>query len=195
MSQAPTRDRLIVAATELFWQQGFDATPVSQILTRAQANPGSLYHYFRTKEALLNAVLERYLEVFQSAVLDPVFATAHDPMQKVLAVFEHHRATLLAGGLAGGSPLGNLAAEVADRFPVAQQALATNFDQWVDAIEKCLDEIPLRTDVDRRQIAVLVVSVLEGGILLARAYKSLTPFDASVAELQRHIEDSIETND
>ncbi len=59
-----SRERILDAAMELFGQRGFKATSVVQIERAAGLSPGSggIYHYFRTKEALLEAGITRHLE-------------------------------------------------------------------------------------------------------------------------------------
>src|SRR5258708_36874716 len=61
---APTRERLVSEAMRLFSAQGFEATSVSQIEAAAGLAPGSgaLYHHFKSKEALLNAGIDRQLD-------------------------------------------------------------------------------------------------------------------------------------
>ena len=58
---APTRERLVNEAMRLFSAKGFDATSVSQIEAAAGLAPGSgaLYHHFKSKEALLDAGIDR----------------------------------------------------------------------------------------------------------------------------------------
>ncbi|MFN2560423.1 MAG: TetR/AcrR family transcriptional regulator [Jatrophihabitans sp.] len=57
MTAAPdARERVLDAAVELFAQQGFDGTSVSQVITRAGVAKGGFYHHFASKEALLYEV-------------------------------------------------------------------------------------------------------------------------------------------
>lgn len=58
-----TRDRIIDAAMSLFADNGFRGTSVTQIETAAGLTPGAggIYHHFRSKEALLDAGVERHL--------------------------------------------------------------------------------------------------------------------------------------
>ena len=60
---ASTRERILDAAMELFGQQGFKATSIVQIEKAAGLAEGSggIYHHFRTKQALLEAGIERHL--------------------------------------------------------------------------------------------------------------------------------------
>lgn len=58
-----TRERILDSAMELFGQQGFKATSIVQIEKAAGLSEGSggIYHHFRTKQALLEAGIERHL--------------------------------------------------------------------------------------------------------------------------------------
>src|ERR1700744_5496233 len=64
MHAAPTRERLVTEAMRLFGEQGYQATSVAQIEAAAGLAPGSgaLYHHFKSKEALLEAGIDRQLD-------------------------------------------------------------------------------------------------------------------------------------
>lgn len=61
---APTRERLVTEAMRLFSTKGYEATSVSQIEAAAglAAGSGALYHHFKSKEALLDAGIDRQLD-------------------------------------------------------------------------------------------------------------------------------------
>lgn len=58
---APTRERILDAAVELFGRHGYSATSVGQIEEAAGLAPrrGALYKHFESKRALLDAAVER----------------------------------------------------------------------------------------------------------------------------------------
>lgn len=60
----PTRQRLVDEAMRLFSANGYEATPVSQIEAAAglAGGSGALYHHFASKEALLEAGIDRQLD-------------------------------------------------------------------------------------------------------------------------------------
>lgn len=64
MPSPPTRDRLLTEAMRLFGEQGYQATSVTQIEAAAGLTPGSgaLYHHFKSKDALLEAGIDRQLD-------------------------------------------------------------------------------------------------------------------------------------
>ena len=90
-----TKDRLVETARKLFWNQGYSATGVAQILKEAGAKSGSLYYFFPTKEDLLREVLERYKTLLMPAVMEPVFAKITDPIERVFGVLDAYRRGLL----------------------------------------------------------------------------------------------------
>jgi len=185
-AKQPTRDRLIEAARDLFWLQGYESTSVAEILEKAEVNSGSLYHYFSSKEELLLAVLEQYKEMLWPMVIEPAFQQVPDPVARVFAILEGYRRGLLYTVFTGGCPIGNLAIEVGDHHPEARKRIAENFDGWVEWIRKCLDDAGERvpSQVDRQQLAQFVLTVMEGAVMQSRAHASIAPFDAAVAHLR-----------
>jgi AcrR family transcriptional regulator len=64
-----TRRELVAAATRLFAERGYEATPVEAVLEEAGVSRGALYHHFADKRALFEAVLESVEEGLAAVVL------------------------------------------------------------------------------------------------------------------------------
>lgn len=190
--QAPTRDRVVDAARELFWVQGYEATSIAEIVEKAEVNPGSLYYFFKSKESLLLAVLDWYLANL-SEVIDPVFSTVSDPIERVFGILQGYRMGLTYTACTGGCPIGNLSIEIGDHLPAAREKLAQNFENWRQAVRGCLEAAGDRLpgSLDRDQLATFILTVMEGAIMQARARGSLEPFDASVAQLRVYFDSLI----
>ncbi len=186
----PTRDRLVEAARTLFWKHGYASTGIAQILKAADAGSGSLYYFFPTKEDLLLAVLEWYQENLWPQVVQPIFDRVSDPIERVFGILDGYRRGLLATSFQHGCPIGNLALELADSNPAARQLLAVNFTGWRKAIEQCLAEaaVKLPDSLDREQLALFVLTTMEGAVMLARAYQSIDPYDAAVTQLRDYFD-------
>ncbi|MER6990559.1 TetR/AcrR family transcriptional regulator [Saccharopolyspora hirsuta] len=56
---ASARERILEAAGELFAEHGFEATPTSRIAERAEVPKGLIHYYFRRKQDLLTALVDR----------------------------------------------------------------------------------------------------------------------------------------
>jgi len=182
-----TRSRILEAARELFWLKGYPETSVAEILEKAEANSGSFYYYFKSKEELLLAVLDYYVDLLYPEVMDQAFATTPDPIERVFAVLGGYRYALEMTGCTFGCPLGRVALEISD-IPQAHEKVAINFQGWVNAVKKCLMDAGNRlpADVDRHQLAQFVLTVMEGAVMQARVHRSLEPFDNSVAQLRAY---------
>jgi AcrR family transcriptional regulator len=74
-----TRSRIVEAALNLFWYDGYNTTTVDKILARAKANPGSFYRFFNTKESVLLTVLSNNARNFVTGVVTPVMQKVTDP--------------------------------------------------------------------------------------------------------------------
>ncbi|HRP62410.1 MAG TPA: TetR/AcrR family transcriptional regulator [Phycisphaerales bacterium] len=185
-----TRDRILEAARQLFLAQGYTATGIAQILKHADAKSGSLYYFFPTKEDLLLAVLERYKELLWPLVIQPVFDRVADPIERIFGILDGYRRMLLMTQFTHGCPIGNLALEMSEVSPGARQLIAENFTGWRKAVERCLDEASdrLPEDVDRAALAAFVLTVMEGGMMQARAYRSIEPFESAVLLLRDYID-------
>ena len=170
----------------MFWDKGYEATSLGDVVKRAKANPGSLYYFFKTKEDLLLAVLDRYTELLWPAVIEPAFKAVDDPMVRIFAILEGYRQALIKTDFARGCPIGSLSLEVGEAFPIARGKIAFNFDGWVGWIRKCLDDAAdqLPPEMDRAALARFVLTVMEGAVMQARAYHSLDPFDSAVVALR-----------
>lgn len=185
---ASTRERIVMAAMELFWEKGYHSTSIADILRKAEANSGSLYHFFPAKQDLLTAVLDTYLEGIRPMLLDPAWQGVSDPLERIFALLAHYRGLLVETECFYGCPIGNLALEMHEPDPVVRERLAANFTAWSRAIEECLDEARdrLPPDVDRQALAQFVLTSMEGGVMQARTHRSLAPFDASVGQLRNY---------
>lgn len=71
-------DELMNAAQALFFAQGFDATTVNQIVQQANVAKGTFYHYFSSKNEVLEALRQRYMDDFLQALDAAVGACAND---------------------------------------------------------------------------------------------------------------------
>lgn len=173
----------------LFWEKGYGATSIADILREAEANSGSLYHFFPTKQDLLVAVLERYREGLYPMLLAPVWEAVPDPIERVFALLERYRELLVETDCFYGCPIGSLALEFHEPDPPVRALLAANFDAWTAAIRRCLDDAGdrLPADLDRLELAVFILTTMEGGVMQARTHRALDTFDAGVRQLRDYV--------
>jgi TetR/AcrR family transcriptional repressor of nem operon len=181
-----SRQRLVESARYLFWERGFAGTSMADLLAHAKVNSGSFYHFFDSKEALLREVLEGYLVALHPMIVEPAYASAQEPIERIFAILAGYRERILMTDAQYGCPLGRLALEIDPENRPAHKLIAENFQGWIAAVRECLLAAALPADTDIDSLATYVLATMEGGVMLSRSYGSVEPFDRTVKTLREH---------
>lgn len=168
----------------MFWEKGFAATGLAEILARADANSGSFYHFFESKDALLRTVLETYVDAIEPQLLAPTRARARSPLDEVHELLASYRARLTDTDCTYGCPIGRLALELDAENVPAQALIARNFDAWKAAVADALERAGVKAAND---VAVFVLTVMEGAVMQSRAHRSIEPFDICIRQLRGYL--------
>ena len=187
-----TREALIESATHLIHLKGYQNTSVDDVLTASGVGKGNFYHYFRSKEDLGYAILDRVVEAFIERALKPCFTDRDVPRVPQIRCFlsrirdaQHER------NCVGGCVFGNLAAELSDVHEGFRTRLAELFGRWRALLTQAIEEAQAGGEVteDCRPEAVghFLVASLEGAILLAKLTKDIGVMDRCVEELNRYL--------
>lgn len=184
------RERIIEVAADLFLRQGYGPTGIAQILDAAGILRGTLYYYFPTKEDLLLATLEWRKKMMWPEVMQPVFDRLDDPLERLFGILDGYRQLLLMCEFQVGCPIGNLALELSETHPRVRQLLAENFDNWKEAVRECLDEARTRLPSEAKpaDLAHFVLTVMEGAVMLARTYRTISCYDRAITMLRDYFE-------
>lgn len=169
-----TRDAIVDAAAELMYVHGVAGTSVDKVLAASGAGKSQMYHYFRNKEQLVAAVIDRYLERIlgnQPAVFTLASWADFDTWtEQILDV--HRRA-----GAPIACPLGNLAGELGDDPKIAP-LVDKAYREWESHLERGLitlrDKGELAEDADPARLAQAAMACVQGGLLLAHIRGDVT---------------------
>jgi AcrR family transcriptional regulator len=161
---------------------------MAQILKKARANSGSFYFFFKSKQDLLYAVLDFYRANLEAVLFEPLYRRSDDPIERIFLLLDDYRNKILATNFSFTCPIGRLALEIDPAKKKVHDKIAANFDGWTAAVRRCLDDAASRlpSSTDRDQLSQFVLTVMEGGVMQARAQRSIRPFDASVEQLRQH---------
>lgn len=190
MPRQDTRRKLIEVASDLFLRRGYAATGVAEILARAGVGAGSFYYHFENKEELLLAVLDDCGRPFPwGPEAWEEGAGSGNPVARLFTLFAGYRRYLLEHDFELGCPLGGILLEVGNRLPAVRARTAELFEGWRGVILNLLEAAGERLpeELDRRGLAALVLAVMEGAVMQARAARSLEPFDAAVGQLRVYV--------
>lgn len=132
MSDKTTRDHIIEAADQLFYQQGYEHTSFSDISDTVQISRGNFYYHFKTKDEILDAVINLRLANTRN-MLEQWEIKGENPEDRIRS-FIHILIVNRAKIKRYGCPVGTLSAELA-KLDHASQAdankLFTLFRTWL----------------------------------------------------------------
>jgi len=187
-----TRDQILDAAARLIHLRGYHGTSLDDVLRGSGVGKGNFYYYFRSKEDLGFAIIDRVVERFLERTLEPAFVDlTADPLDQVRAFLDRLLEVQRQRNCVGGCPMGNLASELSDVHEGFRQRLADIFERWrvmlAATLERGRESGRLRADLDAASAAGFVVAALEGAILMAKVTKDISVMEKCVAELKRHL--------
>jgi TetR/AcrR family transcriptional regulator, transcriptional repressor for nem operon len=185
-----SKERILEAAIQLFWERGYAATGMADILENSRVNSGSFYYLFKSKEDLLLAVLDKYLEMLHPVLLEPIWQKTADPLERIFGLLAKYRELIIMTGCTYGCPIGRLALEINPAQTEVHHKIAANFAGWAAAIRACLDQLAERLppEIDRSRLSHFVLTVMEGGVMQSRSYRSVEPFDMAVSQLRDYFD-------
>jgi AcrR family transcriptional regulator len=159
------RARLIEAANKIVYRQGFNQTTLADIARESEVPVGNIYYYFKTKEDLGRALIERRADFYRDLIA--AWDQFPDPKKRLHALIgavEGQREALASSGC----PIGSLCQELhKDGGALADKAasLMASLLAWV---EKQFRELGKGTE--SADLALHLVTVLQGASLLTHAF-------------------------
>lgn len=172
-----TRKKILDFAQDAILAKGFDATSIDEIVANVEITKSGFFYHFRDKNALARALIERHI-VVEDELFDDLLGRAQDltddPLQAALVGLK--LLAELIEDMPGGHPGCIVATAVyQDRLfdPDVREANRRAVLGWRKRFREMFDEIvavyPLNDDVDLDDLSDMVSSIIEGGIVMARA--------------------------
>jgi TetR/AcrR family transcriptional regulator, transcriptional repressor for nem operon len=185
---AATRARIVEAAADLIYAHGVERTSLDDVMAASGVSKSQLYHYFADKDALVLEVIARQTE----RVLDAQWP--HLEALDSLPALKAWRSAIVRLNKAvqgRGCPLGNLASELANDSELARKRLADSFSMWRDHIENGLAKMrergELSASADPHDLALALLSAVQGGPILAKTTDSSRPLELSLDMAIDHV--------
>jgi TetR/AcrR family transcriptional repressor of nem operon len=184
---AGKRERLVTAARRVLYEHGVEKTTLADIAAAADVPLGNVYYYFKTKDALVSAVIESYQDTYGE--MSAEFEQQEGPAARLKALVRGlmSRRDLLASY---GCPVGSLSSELGKREdalrPGAGAILAELID-WAEAQFQAMGR------PDARELAVALIAAYEGVALLAATLQDPGLISTEGDRLNRWIDSLDET--
>ncbi len=177
-----SRERILTQAARLVYEKGVQGTTLDDICAATAVSKSQLYHYFANKEDLVLAIIERQTSMVlagQQPLLDHLDSWENLERWGAFLVASTEKQQCI-----GGCPVGSLASELADHDEASRVALVSSFDQWegylIEGLTAMQTRGELRKDADPAELAVAVMTSLQGGLLLAKTCKTTQPLQIAL---------------
>jgi TetR/AcrR family transcriptional regulator, transcriptional repressor for nem operon len=176
------RERLIAAARQMLYEHGAEKTTLAEIAAAAGVPLGNVYYYFKTKDALVSAVLDALGETYDvmSARLDQQ-ATPAARLKALIGAWVGHRDELASFGC----PVGSLSSELDkrdDALRAQAAAVMAKLIDWAEAQFRAMGRD------DARELAVALVAAYQGIAVVANTLRDPALVTSEGARLERWVD-------
>ena len=159
-----SRARIVASAARLFRERGIEGASLNDVMKDAGLTHGGFYRHFATKDALLEAALEKAFEQIV-APLEANLAAAHPPG----AVGRKFREFYLSGGHLENPGLGCPAAALASEVARTPESTKNRFAIGVRTMLSALARTKTGDKAARETAAAQELAMMVGALAIARA--------------------------
>ncbi|MAL78717.1 MAG: TetR family transcriptional regulator [Sneathiella sp.] len=190
-----TRERLLAIAEAAILAKGFGATSIEEVISEAEITKSGFFYHFKDKTELARALIHRYLEQ-DEVVLDGLFNRARelndDPLHAFLIGLKLFAEMMT--DLPEGHP-GCLVATICyqerlfdrDIHDMTRSGVLAWRQRFLDVLREISEIYPPNDDVDLVEVADLVSTVVEGGIIMSKATREPEKLATQILLLRSYI--------
>ena len=186
-----TREHIVAKAAPIFNKSGFAGTSLSNLMEATGLQKGGIYRHFKSKEELAGAAFDHAWErawKFRWIDIDRN-ANSIDQLKQFVANFVDKRSELVQGGC----PVLNTAVDSDDGNLIlrdhARKALARWMKRIKDIVNAGIVNAEIRKDVDPQAVATIIISMLEGALMIERLQHS----DLALWQAREYLGDFLES--
>ncbi len=186
-----TRQEIIRKAAPIFNQRGYDGAALSDLMKATGLEKGGIYRHFESKQQLAAEAFDYAWKLALDTRLEGTQSISNtvDRSQQIVRNFRDRRAGLVPGGC----PLLNTAIDSDDGNPRLREKARRALGSWLERLRSIIEEGRRRReisgDVDSSELAMLIVSTLEGSLMVSRLQRKDNPRHLAC----RHLEEYLET--
>ena len=192
-----TRREIIRKAAPIFNQKGYDGAALSGVMRATGLEKGGIYRHFESKQQLAGEAFDYAWKIALDTRFEgtEAISNAVDRLKQIVRNFRDRRAGLVPGGC----PLLNTAIDSDDGNPQLRARARRALSSWLDRLRSIAEEGrrrgEVRSDVDSEELATLIVSMLEGSLMVSRLERKDGPLDLVSRYLEEYLETKVRTQE
>jgi TetR/AcrR family transcriptional regulator, transcriptional repressor for nem operon len=188
-----TRQEIIRKAAPIFNQRGFEGAALSDLMRATGLEKGGIYRHFESKQQLAGEAFDYAWQLALDARFGEAqkIANSVDRLKQIVWNFRDRRAGLVQGGC----PLLNTAIDSDDGNPALRAKARRAFNSWLGRLQSIVEEgqgrREIHSSVNAMELATLIVTTLEGSLMLERLQRTPEPLNVACRHLDEYFETSI----
>ena len=176
-----TKAELIRSGLEQLTENGFASSGIDKILKKVKVPKGSFYHYFASKEAFGQVVIDNYAKYFANKLDTCLLDESYPALKRISNFVEDAKMGMIRHDFKRGCLVGHLGQEV-DLLPVSyREQLVGIFNSWQHRVAQCLTtaktEGQLSATADCELLAEFFWIGWEGAVSRSKLVQSTQPLD------------------
>lgn len=187
-----TRERIVAEAAELFNRHGYEGFSMSALMEATGLEKGGIYRHFASKEELALEAFDYARRMAQDARNEGLDSKSNS-VDKLKLFIRHFVEPLPI--LPGGCPIFNTAVDSDDGNPKLRERARRALRQWrnllTSIVRQGIEKDEIRKNVSPQTLAILIISSLEGALIMGRLEGNRQPLLAMKAFLDNHLESEV----
>jgi TetR/AcrR family transcriptional repressor of nem operon len=187
-----TRQKIVAAAAPIFNERGYEGCSMADLMAATGLKKGGIYRHFSSKEELAAEAFDYTWKAAQKARLVNLDENAPgiDQLKQLIGNFVEYRSPV-----AGGCPILNAAVDSDDGNALLRTRVRKALRSWVGRlqtiVEKAAARGEIRPGVDAKAAATLIVSTLEGAVMITRMERNDHALRCVQKQLNRYVDSEL----
>jgi TetR/AcrR family transcriptional regulator, transcriptional repressor for nem operon len=169
MSRRSLREDILNAGLNVMFRSGYQGASVRDICAAAGAPHGSFTNHFRSKEAFVREVLDRYFADLKTVVSEALNDKSLTPRQRLKRYLDIISRRLQGAKWSRGCLIGDLSLEASLQSKLLRKQLEQIFREWRTPFAQCIAEAQAAGEIDSKfepiDLAEFLLASWEGAIL------------------------------
>lgn len=192
VKRTPAREKILAAATELFFEQGYQGTTIDNVIERSGVSRPTLYTHFSTKEELGIAYIRGQRQDDLVSIKDAI-RKEKTPEDRYNSIIEHIGQNLTENGFKGCRYFNVIAEIREENNPLVREArhYVENLREIIRDVVVDLKESNKKKyqNMDADRVTDLYYLLAAGAIMGSQEYQEQWPIDRAIEEIKRLVEE------
>ncbi len=178
-----SRDRIVEAANRLFYTQGYNPTSVSDVASEVGITKGNLHYHFRSKDDLLEAVVDLRLATISENLRqwDEAYPEARSRLKRFVQMMLKEQLEIVRYGC----PMGSLNVELGKTQASLQTKARAMFDQFQEWLERTFKQMGCK---NARSLSKHLMAMAQGAALMSYVYGDAKLLKQECGAIERWID-------